>query len=122
MALYHKDLGIPSHLVPQWGTLRLRPTKHCARACVTDRYGRIRLPKTLDTWDTLTCELIEVRTDDATGAIDRALYRIPYNVLYDLCLVVTADGAVITCWLNDMRDTHKTVKYGRYTNAPAMAA
>jgi hypothetical protein len=37
----------------------------------------------------------------------KVCYRVAFTALQDLCLVVTPDKTIITCYLNDKGDNHK---------------
>lgn len=52
--------------------------------------------------------IIDVQVDNS-GAI-KMLARFRYAGEYDLVIVITLGGVVVTCWLNHRHDTHKTLK------------
>lgn len=115
MALYHKALGFPEGARKPVGGYHLTYTNHARTAAQTDKYGHIVLPSYLVLDGSETFEL----ETDADGYSIKAAIRIRYNEQYDLCAVVkpgTIRGTaiVITVWLNERRDTHLTIKGGRY--------
>lgn len=52
--------------------------------------------------------IIDVQVDNK-GAI-KFLVRFRYAGEYDMVVVITLGGVVVTCWLNHKYDTHKTLK------------
>lgn len=46
--------------------------------------------------------------------LDKQCVRLSYDNFVDICIVVSGNGIVITAWLNDKMDTHKTLNKWRY--------
>lgn len=114
MDLYHYTLGFPPKFNPNVGTIRLEYSVHAQAASQTDRYGAINPPATLKTGSALC---IEVGLLD--GAVQKLVYRMPYNDALDLCLVVAPRKGyfkVITMWLNSKNDLHSSLNKAKYIN------
>lgn len=106
--LYHKDLGNVPNVTY---TGKLQYTEHAKRAAMTDRYGYITLPSTVNA----SAKVVEVEVK--RGKPVKALFRSAYDRKHDLCLVVLLDtGTVKTVWLNRANDLHKTLDKSRYVN------
>lgn len=110
--LYHFELGIPKAAQLRFGKMPLNYSGHAQRASQNDRYGTIELPKYLDT---NTAQVIEVEMRGRETL--KIVYRVKYNEILDLVLVVIPDrGFVKTVWLNQRNDLHKTLDASRYTS------
>lgn len=59
-------------------------------------------------------EPFEVETDENNHAI-KCVVRTYYDRYNDICLVITKD-LVVTAWLCDYRDNHKTLNKNKYEN------
>lgn len=112
MKLYHYTLGFPKGFSSNVGTVQLTFTGHALHAALTDRYGRIVLPKSIDTREALCIEaLIE------GGQVGKLVYRTAYSKNYDLilvCIPKRGGFTVATVWLNDRQDSHQTLDASKY--------
>lgn len=112
--LFHKDLGLPKVRYPM-GEFRLEYSRHAIEASRSDRYGYIHLPEILDTMD---CTIIEVGTED--DRVVKIVYRQSYDSNLDLVLVVNPlTWKVITVWVNEKADAHRTLNVRNYVMAEA---
>lgn len=110
--LFHKDIGLP--IAPNKIIFhgQLVYSNHAKRASNNDRYGKINLPKTLNTRDN-NCTLIELEVKN--GKPTKGVYRIPYCASYDLIIVLLYDTALVkTVWLNSKADKHTTLQTWKY--------
>lgn len=112
--LYHKEIGFPKTLfIPQM-CLKLEYTKHA-----TERTAKTSIPITKpESALILMKDIVEVETKDDIN-VTKIVLRTKYNNIYDLVLVLqpnysTGYARVITLWLNDFRDTHKTLNKSLY--------
>lgn len=113
MALYHFQIGFPKGFNSNVGKVRAQYTRHAYEAALTDRYGRIVLPRMVDTQD---AQCVEVELDG--GRVSKLVYRIAYSKNYDLvlvCIPVQGHFLVKTVWLNKRRDQHLTLDASRYS-------
>jgi hypothetical protein len=113
--LYHTDVFIPDHLelrLPK-GEFDLEYTDHAIRASVSDRYGRIVLPDSVNTYD---AKVIEIEVIDES--ITKIVYRVDLDKWRDLVIVVIPySWTVKTVWVNAKRDKHNTLNKERYAIA-----
>lgn len=114
MRLYHKDLGFPVGASAPAGRFSIEYTRHARTEATKDRYAVIRLPGSvlLDGSETFELEL------DGRGIPVKAVVRLAYDAVHDLCLVLRPSGVgrvvCVTVWLNVRNDNHATLKFGRY--------
>ena len=88
----------------------LNYSTHARSAAKRDRHGMIALPKI---FDTRKASLIEAVVKG--GRVTRALYRMKYDAGLDLSLVILPEKSlVVTVWLNDDSDKHRTLDRGQY--------
>lgn len=93
------------------GRVPLRYSKHAIQASANDRYGNLRILKSL----TLSrCEVIEVETD--SGKIVKYLLRCAYSDTLDIVLAVIPGPVwlVKTVWGQAKDDHHRTLDRSRY--------
>lgn len=107
--LYHVELGFPKSIKKISGMFLLDYTEHAIKASKNDRYGDIILPKHIDI---KKATLIEMEVID--NVMVKGVYRIEYNELYDLVLVITNFRVVKTVWLNSKEDKHATLDESKY--------
>lgn len=111
--LFHKDIGLPisPNRIIFHGTLNY--SNHAIKAANSDRYGKINLPKILNTKnDNVT--LIELETKN--GRPFKGVYRMPHCQKYDIVIVVLYETRLVkTVWLNSRTDAHKTLGASKYT-------
>ena len=110
--LYHKLIGFPVTLLLDTVYHRLVSyTQHAINEAKKDRYGDIVLLKVIKFKRE---DIIEVETSDNINA-DKVLIRIPYNEKYDICLAILLKVSLVkTLWLNDKKDSHKTLDKNKY--------
>jgi len=107
--LYHFEIGFPKGLNTKLGVLDLFYTRHALNAARDDRYGKINLPRRINTDK---AKAIEV---EVTGyRVTKIVYRIHYNDKFDLVIVVGEECRVYTVWLNAKDDKHKTLDHRKY--------
>lgn len=107
--LYHFEIGFPKGLNTKFGVLELNYTRHALNAANNDRYGRVNLPRKINTDNAKT---IEVEVTD--NYVTKIVYRIHYNDRYDLCVVVGVECRVYTVWMNERNDGHRTLNRTKY--------
>lgn len=117
--LYHHKVFWPEHVdrqVREFRTLRLsRPAPHAIKEARRDRYSDIiRLPNSIYIPNTT---VFEVETAD-DGTITKLAARQVYDATHDLSLVLRPGNAgrwfIITAWLNERTDTHRTLRREAY--------
>lgn len=107
---YHTDIYMPEEAKRLEFATMLRYSQHAKNAAKDDRYGQIDLPKV---FDSRKATLIEAVVE--SGKVVKALYRMDYDTLHDLCLVIaTAHDRVLTVWLNRKDDEHHTLDRSQY--------
>lgn len=109
MKTYHYTIGFPTFEIPA-GRLELKYTRHAQLAAESDRYGTFKLPMFADLRELRIVE-VTIRDD---GTVDKYVARGPIDSWRDLTIVVTPDGWVKTCWLNESNDKHTTLNVNRY--------
>lgn len=112
--LYHKEVGFPKSLFIPGMCLKLTYTKH-ANERLMNTPIRITPPASALL---LMKDIIEVKSENNIDAT-KVVLRTKYNNIYDLVLIIepnfkTGFAKVITLWLNDFRDTHKTLDKSLY--------
>lgn len=110
--LYHKDVKLPAGVNPvKSSTLYLVPTRHAREQAELKGF---QCPMAVHAG----AQLIEVETDIINGkeVVTKALYRERTNSFNDVLMVVRGNR-LITCWLNDRRDTHATLDKSKYSAA-----
>ena len=114
---YHAAIGFPSNLRRPTGVATLVYSEHALTEAASDRYGHkgvIVLPKRINL--DAPNSLIEVEAL-ADGTLLKGVYRVRYNALNDLVLVIVfgAELAFVrTIWLNRKGDNHAALRYGAY--------
>lgn len=115
--LYHKDIYMPAEIdraltnaANRGATIELKYSGHAINASKNDRYGKINLPKTLNTAEATFVEV------ELTGrAITKVVYRVRHDSRNDLVIVVMIQtGLVKTVWLNSRTDKHSSLKTWKY--------
>ena len=71
--------------------------------------GVLKAVDNLKTKKSISC--FEVETDN--NKVVKCCVRTPYNAQKDICLVIR-QGVVITAWLCNRNDTHKTLDRSKY--------
>lgn len=113
MTLYHADIHLPQQAKGLQFVSLLNYTPHARQAAQDDRYGPVKLPTT---FDSRSATLIEAGVLD--GKVVKAVYRQHYDNRFDLCLVLNLKAnRVVTVWLNEKNDHHKTLDGSKYANA-----
>lgn len=107
--LYHFELGFPKGLKTKFGVVPVTYTRHAKQASMNDRYGRIDLPKTINTSKAKAIE-VEIKK----GAVTKIVYRTKYNTECDLIMVMSRDCSIRTVWLNKREDKHTTLDESKY--------
>lgn len=116
MPRYHPEVGLPAGLNLPQGRFRLRPTPHAWREAAADA---VLIPSWLNT---RTCLLFEVVTTERGEVIKLGL-RTVVDATRDICLMVTdlhgQVWTVLTVWVNDREDVHRTLRRNEYDAVPA---
>jgi hypothetical protein len=107
--LYHAEIGLPKWFKAPTATVTPRYGNHARFEAQVDRYGKITLPRTIDL---SKMQVIEVEVLE--GRVTKILFRGTLDATRDLCIVLTADMYVKTCWINLKSDTHKTLNKSKY--------
>lgn len=111
--LYHADLGLPKGFVPPTNRITINYDSHAHAEAKADRYGEIRLPKTLSLH---RMKVIEVGVE--SGRVSKILFRGRLDETRDLCIVLIPNGdkpwRCKTVWVNTRWDNHKTLNSNRY--------
>lgn len=111
MALFHKDVFLPRIKLPT-GVFSLNYTQHALDKQKSDKYGKLTLPKMLDT---SKAEVVELELDSL--GIAKIAYRLPMDKYRDLSIVVIPGKTymkVKTVWSNPWNDKHSTLQRNRY--------
>lgn len=108
--LWHKDIVLPP-LPTLTGRVPLRYSHHALQASENDRYGNLRILKSL-TLD--RCEVIEVETQGKQ--IIKFVLRCSYSETLDIVFAVIPgrEWFVKTVWGQEKNDLHKTLNRSRY--------
>jgi ribosomal protein L32 len=101
---YHRDIGFPHGIILRPPPL-LRWSRHALEQLHQDGFHGDHALK-----HDAVC--IEVTMEDEQ--VSRWLMRQSLTAQCDLCLVVDAGGIVITCWMNQRGDTHRTLDRRQY--------
>lgn len=113
--LYHKDLGFPKSLkLTDIYLLALDYSAHSKKEAERDRYGKIKLPSSVNV---KVSQIIEVETFDNRNPF-KILVRLDYSSEYDICMAIIIDKGrnfVKTLWLNSKEDIHITLDESKYT-------
>lgn len=102
MKMYHIDLHWPSFVPKQLEGIFI-PTRH---ALDRAKEKGIELPKYIKG----SCFEVGLIGD----GIQKIAIRCRYSDTHDLCLVLSRDASLITCWLNHVSDTHRTLDTSKY--------
>lgn len=120
MKTYHKAIGFPRGFTPPEGNLTLIYSQHALYAALSDRYGVLSLPKTLNLTSLNKrasagedCGLVEI-TFDAQGMPLKGVYRIPRGGLILVIVVLYQSATVKTVWANLPSDNHTTLRRENY--------
>lgn len=103
---YHFAKGIPQTVLDSVELLLLTlvvpptPSEHWLR-----RVSKKELPRGVPTSWLGGARVIEVSTK--RGRLQRVLFRGTWTELNDLCVVVSADGKLVTGWMNRYDDEHE---------------
>jgi len=107
---YHVDIGLPPVALGLSFATMLRYTKHALDAARDDRYGPVELPKV---FNSTQARLIEATVEGEK--VVKAVYRQPLDDWRDLCLVIALETSrVLTVWVNEKLDHHKTLDRSKY--------
>lgn len=108
--VYHKNIGFPKTLVIPDVILSLTYTKH-AKERKDESYNLMVVPSVVRLQPS---NVIEVHTEDNIN-IKKTLIRIKYTQTQDMILVLEPlfdqqAAKVITLWVNNKKDHHKSLK------------
>lgn len=120
---FHKEIGFPTNFTPPQGVRQIVYSRHAQEEAMKDRYGDI--PQ-MDQVNLSKMELIELKINANTRKIYRFLYRTELDDNRDICLVLQPAGPgkmmVVTNWINERSDAHKTLNRNEYAKPLARAA
>ncbi len=105
---YNVQTGFPFQ-VELPAIIPLTITKHAEMAAENDRYGRIMIENYLRTDGV---RLVEFETD-GNFRVSKIVVRKSYNRDLDIVYVIGRGGVLVTCWLNEKSDGHKTLDKSR---------
>jgi hypothetical protein len=117
--LFHKEVFWPNLVLGQLAryqnkTISLSFSRHALQECMRDRYAAdYIIPPAKIIFDSNTC----FETELTNNLLSKLAIRIKYNPYFDLTMVLIPDdnrAMVKTVWLNDLRDTHKTLNASQY--------
>lgn len=120
---FHKDIGFPPSYRPPSGVREVTYSRHAQTEAEADRYGAI--PKmTHVNLDQM--ELIELKVNAKTKQVYRFLYRGKLDEDRDVCVVLQPLGnnkmMVVTNWINERNDAHRSLRREEYAIPKAKAA
>lgn len=107
MKRYHTKYGFPDTVQLPKGRIDFTVSPHAKR--MSEKRG-LTIP---DTLYIIPSDIIEVKLKN--DQIHRILIRQGYNDKEDICAVLNTDYRLITAWLIDKEDTHKTLNKNNYT-------
>ena len=123
--LLHKEVCLPRIVINASLNLQKQAKNRYSKHLLVDRLENVDykhnycdkdLQKAIDTIRNNPVEPFEVGLTKIDGRwfVEKCCVRISYDNLVDICLVIGSDGTIITAWLNDKTDTHRTLKRDRY--------
>lgn len=112
--LYHSEIGLPEGFEKPMERIVINYGTHARKEAFQDRYGRVRLPKTLRL---ARMRVIEVGMID--GRVSKILFRGRLDDHRDLCIVLIPGidnwpWFCKTVWINLSNDNHRTLDTTRY--------
>lgn len=111
--LYHTEIGLPEGFEAPQERIEINYGAHARKEAFQDRYGNIRLPKTLRL---SRMRVIEVGM--VGNKVSKILFRGRLDDTRDMCIVLipNADGPwkCKTVWVNLNNDLHRTLDKSRY--------
>jgi hypothetical protein len=102
--LYHFQLCIPRLYQRPVFEGALTYSRHALLEAESDRYGEVSLP---ERFAARGAKLIEVEAVD--GVVVKQLWRQKLDETRDLVLAITPAGTIKTVWVNEIKDTHRTL-------------
>src|ERR1700690_1486896 len=111
MELYHFEIGFPSWFKAPTATVKPEYGSHSRKEALTDRYGNITLPETMDLGQS---KVIGLGVEG--NKVVKMVVRGQLDSTRDICVVLTNTGFVKTVWVNLRSDTHKTLDRTKYVN------
>lgn len=111
---YHRDIGIPDNIALVPPRRILSWTVHALSALIQDS---TELPPN-ELSDDAQC--VEV-TCNQDGSVWRWVFRQAFTPYQDILLVLQPNGEVVTCWTNDITDTHRTLDTSLYDRPTILA-
>lgn len=121
---FHRDLGFPPGFTPPSGSRVLEYSPHALEEGQKDRYAQI---PTFPRVNLDKMELIELKVNTNTKKVERLLYRTELDEDNDICMVLSPMGRsgkykVVTQWINQANDAHKTLDPTGYVDLRPKAA
>lgn len=120
MLRYHKQLGIPSKYHAQMEELnnkfnslkRFGKTNH-AMENIHKRFEYMKILQYLaNDIEFKTDYIFEIYSDN--DIIKKMVYRLPFSNYQDLIIVLTCRKDIVTLYLNNREDNHKTLRKEQY--------
>jgi hypothetical protein len=105
--------GIPKRVQNQlpFGVRTMRYSKHAITEAHKDRYGKVKLPASVDM---AIAEIVEVETEDKV--LSKVVFRVPQgegNHAVYVGIPQSGGFFVKTTWINRADDNHATLRKGR---------
>lgn len=120
---FHKDIGFPAGWQPPSGVRDVTYSRHAREEADADRYGSIQQ---LSRVNLDQMELIELKINARTKQVYRFLYRGKLDEDRDVCLVLQPIGKgkwmVVTNWINERNDAHRSLRREEYVVPKTKAA
>lgn len=110
---YHRDIGIPDNITLRPPQRTLSWTVHALNELIQDSIE----PPPHELARDAACIEVTVNQD---GTVWRWLFRQYFTPYQDILLVVQPNGEVVTCWTNDVTDTHRTLDTSLYDRPPSL--
>ena len=114
--LYHINIAWPMN-VPQTVTrehgIACTPTRHALERSLEKGF---RCPRVIP----CGAQAFEVEMLNPTK-LKKIAFRWSYSSSHDICVVVSSDGRIITCWLNNKNDVHSTLDRAKYCRTASAA-
>ena len=115
--LFHSAVFMPDAYKPLIHRGKLIYSQHAQAEAQSDRYGEIKLPKTVNTRD---AKLIECEYDPSRERVIKQVWRQRLDDKRDIVLAITDAGTVKTAWINLSSDQHFSLKRERYVTRYAV--
>lgn len=103
-------LNVPTEILREQG-IAVTPTMHALEQAIRKDF---RCPRVIP----CGAKAFEVELSDS-GCVLKTGFRWKISKNTDICVIISNDARVITAWLNDSVDTHKTLDRTKYSREVA---